>query len=102
MATVTNRGLELRVKGHLYEIQEINDEIIEGRQGYPMSEFGYERTLMSVADCADENVIDEVANYIKNQIEANGERPKNRKVRRVARSRVSDAGYPANNYLNTA
>ena len=37
----TDRDVELRIKGHLYEIQEINDEVIGGQQGWPMAKTGY-------------------------------------------------------------
>ncbi|WP_256394192.1 hypothetical protein [Natronoarchaeum rubrum] len=97
-----SRRTELLIKGHLYELQEINDEVLGGRQGYPMSEQGYKATLVNVSECADLDVVDEVAEYIKESIQDNGERPKNRKIRRVARTKVTEAGYPANSYLNAA
>jgi hypothetical protein len=67
-----------------------------------MAEMGYKTTLLNVAECADASAVDEVAAHIKQEILNQGERPANRKVRRTARSIVSQAGYPANNYLNTA
>jgi len=97
-----DRDLELRIKGHLYEIQQVNDDQLESRQGYPMAEMGYQTTLLNVADCADADAVDEVAQYIKDYIQEYDERPANRKVRRKARSVVSQAGYPANRYLNAA
>lgn len=96
------RGSELRMKGHLYEIRETNDENLNGRQGYPMSESGYERTLREVADCASISELDAVANRIKVHIREKKERPANRKIRKEARKIVSEAGYPASAYLNRA
>jgi hypothetical protein len=96
------RGDELRVKGHIYEIEQVNDEIIGGQQGWPMAESGYLSTLLNVAQCADHEAIDEVADYIKDYIEDKSERPANRKVRRKARSIVTERGYPATRYLNGA
>jgi len=102
MNTETRGDLELRLKGHLYEIGEANDEVIGGRQGFPRAESGYERTLREVADCADKTALDRVAEYIKREIRETGERPANRKVRRNARQIVTDGGYPASRYLNRA
>jgi hypothetical protein len=99
---VSNRDLDLRIKGHLYEIRETNEEVIGGEQGYPMAENGYQATLTSVAICADEDVIDAVAKHIQDEMRKLGSRPKNRKIRRVARQLVSEAGYPPNKYLNRA
>lgn len=99
---LTDRDLELRIKGHLYEIREVNDEAIGGQQGLPMAESGYRTTLFNVADCADASAIDEVAAHIKTYIQNHNERPPNREVRRHARSIVSEAGYPATSYLNRA
>jgi len=39
------RDVELRIKGHLYEIASVNDEVLESRQGIPASERGYRKTL---------------------------------------------------------
>jgi len=97
-----NPRTDLVIKGHLYEIGEVNDEIIGGRQGYPMSEQGYYRTLKEVADCASLEEVDSIALWIKNQIQRVEERPSNRKVRREAREIVTEAGYPATSYLNRA
>lgn len=99
---INDRDIELRIKGHLYEIQEVNDEYIGSQQGLPMAEAGYKTTLLNVADCADSESIDTVANHIKEFIKDNNERPTNRKIRRYARSVVSKAGYPATSYLNAA
>lgn len=99
---ITDRDMELRIKGHLYEIEEINDEVIGGQQGLPMAKMGYQTTLMNVAECADADVVDEVATYIKEYIDEYEERPANRKVRRTARTKVTQAEYPANQYLNSA
>jgi gamma-glutamyl phosphate reductase len=96
------RDVELRVKGHLYEISEVNDEVLENRQGYHMSEWGYQKTLDSVLDVAGVDMVDEVVAYIKEYIREHEERPTNNDVRRKARSLVSKAGYPADDYLNAA
>lgn len=99
---INDRDLELRIKGHLYEIREMNEEIIGGEQGYPMAEQGYQTTLQSVASCADKEVLDEVADYIRDEMKQHESRPKNRKVRRTARKLVSQEGYPPDGYLNRA
>lgn len=96
------RGAELRMKGHLYEIREMNDEVLGGRQGYPMAEKGYKRTLQEVIDCATVSQMDDVADYVKERIRENEERPPNRKIRKAARRIVSEAGHPASSYLNRA
>jgi hypothetical protein len=96
------RDVELRIKGHLYEISSVNDEVLESRQGYPTSEEGYRKTLDSVLDIAGTDMMDEVAAYIKEYIQKHQERPANQTVRKEARSRVSKAGYPADEYLNAA
>ena len=96
------RDVELRVKGHLYEISEVNDEVLDSRQGYHMSEEGYRKTLDSVLDVAGVDMVDEVVAYIKEYIREHEERPTNNDVRRKARSLVSKAGYPADEYLNAA
>ena len=57
---------------------------------------------MNVAECADADVVDEVAAYIKTYIDNHRERPPNRKVRRTARTKLTQAKYPANQYLNSA
>jgi len=94
--------IELRLKGHLYELRETNDEVLDGRQGYPIAESGYKRTLREVADCATRSELDNVAEYIKRYVREEKERPPNRKVRRVARKVVSEEGYPPTAYLNRA
>lgn len=99
---LNDRSLELRIKGHLHEIEDVNDDVLDSEQGLPMALMGYESTLINVADCADEEVVDEVANYIKDFISEYERRPKNRKIRREARSMVSKAGYPPTPYLNSA
>lgn len=96
------RDVELRLKGHLYEIRAVNDEVLDSRQGYPSSERGYRETLESVVDVAEPEQMDEMAAFIKEYIEENEDRPANKKVRIEARSRVSNAGYPADEYLNAA
>ena len=55
-----DRDVELRIKGHLHEIASVNDEVLESRQGYPMSESAYEKTLKSVAAIAGPDFVDEV------------------------------------------
>lgn len=97
-----DRDVELRIKGHLYEIGSVNDEVLDSRQGYPASEEGYEKTLNSVAAIAGPDLADEMADYIKHHIQRKQERPTNQRVRREARSRVSKAGYPPDEYLNAA
>jgi|GEM_PF-1650357 len=96
------RDVELRIKGHLYEIGLVNDQVIESRQGYPASEGGYARTLESVASVANAELVDEVAEYIKDFIQDRKARPENQDVRIEARSKVSQAGHPADSYLNSA
>lgn len=95
------REIELRIHGHLREIRLANDDIIGHGQGLHPAMVGYERTLNSVAECATESEIDEIAEYIKGRIRENGDRPTNRTIRRTARSIISRAGYPADEYLNT-
>lgn len=102
MMELNDRESELRVKGHLYEIAKVNDQVIGGQQGWPAAEGGYKRTLLNVADCANDIAVDEVASYINDYIRTNEERPTNRKVRRHARSVVTEKGYPATPYLNKA
>ena len=102
MAIKIERNDELRLKGHLLEIREVNDEVLGGRQGYPMAEVGYKKTLQEVLECATVSEMDEIAEYIKSEIKRKNERPTNRKVRRTARRVVSEAGFPASGYLNRA
>lgn len=96
------RDIELRLKGHLYEIRSVNDEVLESRQGYPVAEGGYRKTLECVVDVAGPELMDDMAAFIKEYMEENEDRPANQEVRIEARSRVSKAGYPADEYLNTA
>ncbi len=77
---VVNRFLELRIKGHLYEISSIDDEAIESKQGFHLAEEGYRKTLESVADCADTELVDEIAARIKDQIRTDNE-PPNQSIR---------------------
>lgn len=104
MRPEVSTDIELRIDGHIYQIQGANDEHIGHRQGYHMAEDGYKTTLLNVAACTAENpsVVDEVAEHIKERIRKVGDRPANRKVRRTARMKVSEAGYPPNRYLNAA
>lgn len=97
-----DRGLELRIKGHLYEIREINHQVFGTRQGFPMAEKGYNKTLQSVADCSNPELVDQVANNIKEQIRTCEERPNNRAIRRDARMLLADKVIAPNSYLNTA
>ena len=97
-----DRGLELRIKGHLYEIRETNDEAIGSRQGYPMAENGYEKTLQSVANCSNPELVDQVAENIKEHLRTQEERPRNRSIRRDARMLLAEEEIVADRYLNTA
>ena len=97
-----NSDAELRIRGHLHEIREINDEVIGSRQGFPKAEDGYKKTLVNTVGVANVEIADAVAAYIKREIRRTGGRPPNRKIRRFARSEVSEAGFPANEYLNKA
>lgn len=97
-----DRDIELRMKGHLYEIASVNDEVLESRQGFPASEEGYKQTLESVLDTAGPDMMDEMADHIKEHIQKHEERPSNQSVRKKARIRVSRAGYPPDDYLNEA
>lgn len=97
-----DRNVELRIKGHLYEIEEVNDKVIESQQGLPASRAGYTRTLESVARVANAELVDEVAEYIKDFIQDQESRPENQDVRIEARRKVSQAGYPPDPYLNSA
>ena len=97
-----HRDLELRVNGHLYEITAVNDEVIGSRQGLPAAERGYAKTLESVADCAGCELVDQVAESIKDHIRTHEERPTNRSVRRDARTLLAGEGFVADTYLNQA
>jgi hypothetical protein len=97
-----DRDLELRVNGHLYEITAVNDEVLESRQGFPAAERGYAKTLESVADCAGSELVDQVAESIKEHIRTHEERPNNRSVRRDARTLLAEEGIIADTYLNQA
>lgn len=97
-----DRDLALRIKGHLYEIGTVNDEVKGGRQGYPAAENGYKETLESVAAVASQDLVDEVAAHIEDSLEKNGDRPRNQAVRKKARRMVSKAGHPPDDYLNAA
>jgi hypothetical protein len=97
-----DRYLELRIKGHLYEIGEANNEVIDTRQGFPMAKKGYEKTLMSVASCSNPELVDQIANNIKEHIRSHEERPSNRSVRRDARMLLAEEEIAADSYLNNA
>lgn len=96
------RNLELRIKGHLYEIATANDEVLDTRQGFPMAEDGYRKTLESVADRAGTDLVDEVAASIKAHIRDEEERPDNRSMRREARMLITEEGVVPDSYLNMA
>lgn len=97
-----SRDMELRIHGHLREIRLVNDDVIGSGQGLYPAMTGYERTLNSVAECATAYEVDEIAAYVKDQIQEYSDRPTNRTLRRTARSVVSRAGYPADEFLNKA
>jgi len=86
----------------LYEIESVNDEVLESRQGFPASERGYRKTLESVVDIAGPDLMDDMAAYIKEYIQDHYALPPNQIVRIEARSRVSKAGHPPDEYLNAA
>jgi hypothetical protein len=97
-----HQDLGLRIKGHLYEITEVNGEVIGSEQGLPMSEKGYKKTLRSVANCGNDELIDQVAESIKEHIRTHKERPENRTVRRDARMLLTEQGITPDAYLNKA
>lgn len=45
-----DRELQLRLKGHLWEMAGVNAEVLDSRQGFPAAIRGYEKTFESVAD----------------------------------------------------
>jgi curli biogenesis system outer membrane secretion channel CsgG len=95
-----HRDLQLRIKVHLYEIAEVNDDVIESRQGFTAAEGGYQNPLESVADVAVRDLVDDVAEYIKEYIQKKEIRPENNSVRKKARSVVSRARNSPDPYLN--
>lgn len=97
-----NRDAELRVKGHLYELDKLDDEHVDTKQGFHSAEQGYSRTLESVEDCAGIELVDRVAENIKEHIRSEGERPDNKSVRRDARMLLSEEGFVPDEYLNKA
>lgn len=97
-----NRDIELRIKGHLYEITTLNDEVLGSRQGFPSSEEGYSKTLESVAECSETEIVDRVAKNIKERLQREEERPANQSVRREARMLLAEEGFVPGTYLNTA
>jgi len=97
-----DRRAELILKGYLFEIGQATDEIVGDRRGYHMTESGYARTLANVAGCAGIDQMGEVAEWLMDQIESTGDTPSNRRARRFARKVVTEAGFPANRYLNSA
>ena len=96
------KNLALRIKGHLWEIQQANDDVLGHRQGFPPAITAYKQTLESVGTCATDQEVDQVAAHIKSYIREKGKRRRNREVRRTARQIVSQAGYPADEFLNAA
>lgn len=96
------RSMELRIKGHLYEIDQIDEEVIGNRQGFHSAEDGYRRTLESVADCADTEMVDRIAENIKEHIREREERPPNNSVRQDASQILIDAEFFPDRYLQKA
>lgn len=99
---IMERSTELRIKGHLYEIGEIDEDVIGNRQGFHSAEAGYRRTLESVADCADTEMVDRIAGEIKTHIQNRKERPANQSVRKNARRTLVEAEILPDSYLNEA
>jgi hypothetical protein len=97
-----HRDLELRIKGHLYEITEVNEEVLGSEQGLPMSVSGYRKTLRSVADRGDSKLMDQVAESIEEHIRTHEDRPENQTVRRDARMLLTEQGIAPDSYLNRA
>lgn len=93
------RVVELQVKGHLREIENIDEEVIENGQGRPPAMDGYRRTLESVAECAGPEMVGEVADEIKNRIKTSESRPANHKIRTYAAKRVAADGIAPDEYL---
>jgi len=96
------RDMELRVKGHLFEILEIDDEVIDNGQGQTPAMNGYRRSLENVADSANAKLMDEVAKDIKQHIRSREERPPNVNVRVDARKLIVSEGFLPSDYLNSA
>lgn len=97
-----DRSSELRVKGHLYEIESVNDEVLGTRQGLPSAIDGYRKTLESVAEATGAELVDDVAADIKEHIRSEQERPANHTLRRETRLRLADEGIVPPDYLNKA
>jgi hypothetical protein len=95
-----NRDTELRVKGHLYELDKLDDEYLDTKQGFHSAEQGYARTFESVAECAGTEMMDLVAEKVKEHIRSENDRPDNKSVRRDARMLLSEEGFVADEYLN--
>jgi hypothetical protein len=96
------RSLELRIKGHLYEIRKIDDEVIANGQGFKSAIEGYRKTLESVAECAIGDLVDKVARDVKEHIRSEEERPPNADVRVDARKLLVNEGFLPDEYLNSA
>jgi hypothetical protein len=97
-----NRDTELRVKGHLYELDKLDDEHLNTKQGFHSAEQGYAKTFKSVAECSGTEMVDRVAKNIKEHIRSEEERPDNKSVRRDARMLLSQEGFVVDEYLNKA
>lgn len=67
-----------------------------------MSVSGYEKTLRSVANCGDGELVDQVAEFIKEHIRTHEDRPENQTVRRDARMLLTEQGLSPDTYLNRA
>lgn len=96
------RDMELRIKGHLFEILEVDNEIIGNRQGQQSSKDGFSDTLESVASCGNAELVDQVAEDIKQHIRSREERPRNQNVRIDARKLLVSEGFLPDEYLNSA
>lgn len=97
---VNDKDLRLRIRGHLDEIDEYNQKYIGNEQGYPMSRESYTWTLSATAVCTkDREVVDKVAEYIKDQFQRR-DRPSSRKVRRNARRIVEGNGYDPHEFID--
>jgi gas vesicle protein len=96
------RSVELRIKGHLYEIREANDAIVESRQGLHVSLNAYKKTLESVAKSGDVELVDDVAGDIKDRLKETGDRPSNQEMRKEARTLLAEQDIVPDDYLLNA
>jgi hypothetical protein len=97
-----DQSVELRIKGHLYEILEANDAVIESRQGLHVSLNAYQKTLESVAKSGDLELVDEVAGDIKDRLKETGDRPSNQEMRKEGRARLAEQDIVPDDYLLNA